>query len=410
MTVILDRPYQFIPPCRNDLWPGFIQRFRLFDYYLRKKEGVVSFDCRNLEVLRESLDAGDGILLAPNHCRYADPLVMGWPARMTKRHVYAMASWHLFNKHWFDSFAIQRMGGFSVFREGPDRQALETAIDILVEAHRPLILFPEGTTNRTNDVLKPLLDGVTFIARTAARRRAKRVGGKVVIHPVAIKYLCTMPIDDWAHHQLQRIEQHLGWQKPVALPLLERTLRVAEALLGLREVEYRGRCGEGTLPQRRDALIEHVLCQAEQRLQTGVAAASSSNFADQVRARVRAIRSEVHSRWFSNHPDEPEKRLLRGDVAAADMAQDLLSYPDGYLNRDSATDTRVVETIQRMQETLFGKADVGIPLHSVVELSDAIEVPAEKAPRGIEDPLITGIRDSLNEMLGRLSQEARPIG
>ena len=127
---------------------------------------------------RESLDRGDGILLAPNHCRYADPLVLGWPARELRTHVYAMASWHLFNKGRFDAFAIRKMGGFSIHREGTDRQSLETAIDILATAERPLILFPEGTTNRTNDVLKPLLDGVSFIARSAARRRAKACGGR----------------------------------------------------------------------------------------------------------------------------------------------------------------------------------------------------------------------------------------
>src|ERR1700681_3372700 len=37
-----------------------------------------------------------------------------------------------------------RAGGFSVFREGLDREALKTASQILVEARRPLVVFPEG--------------------------------------------------------------------------------------------------------------------------------------------------------------------------------------------------------------------------------------------------------------------------
>ena len=101
-------------------------------------------------------------------------LVMGWPARILGTHVFAMASWHLFNEGWFDAFAIRKMGGFSINREGTDRQSLETAIDILANAERPLILFPEGSTNRLNDYLLPLLEGVTFIARSAARRRASK--------------------------------------------------------------------------------------------------------------------------------------------------------------------------------------------------------------------------------------------
>ena len=71
------------------------------------------------------------------------------------------------------------MGAFSVNREGVDRQAINMAIEILETAERPLIVFPEGAVSRTNDRLHALLDGVAFIARAAAKRRAKHVeGGK----------------------------------------------------------------------------------------------------------------------------------------------------------------------------------------------------------------------------------------
>ncbi len=165
MPVVLDRPYQFVPPHRGDWWPSFIQKFHIVDWFLKKKEGVVGHECRGLEHWEASKGRGDGILLAPNHCRYADPLVLGWPSRHLDQHVHAVASWHLFNQGSFDAFAIQKMGGFSLNREGTDRASLNAAIQILTEARRPLILFPEGATNRTNDVLKPLLDGVAFIAR-----------------------------------------------------------------------------------------------------------------------------------------------------------------------------------------------------------------------------------------------------
>ena len=149
-----------------------IQRFRLIDRWLRKSHGVTSYECRGVEKLRESLAAGHGIMLTPNHCRPSDPIVMGFPAREAKTHVYAMASWHLYNQDRFTAFAIRKMGGFSVNREGVDRKSLNTAIDVLESAERPLIVFPEGVTTRLNDRLLDFLDGVAFIARTAARRRA----------------------------------------------------------------------------------------------------------------------------------------------------------------------------------------------------------------------------------------------
>ena len=115
---------------------------------------------------------------------------MGWLAQRSQharlRHGQ-LAS--VSNQDRFTAWAIQKMGGFSVYREGMDRKAIETAIDILARAERPLILFPEGRVTRTNDKLSALLDGVAFIARSGAQRRQKLVpNGQVVIHPVAIKY------------------------------------------------------------------------------------------------------------------------------------------------------------------------------------------------------------------------------
>ena len=96
------------------------------------------------------------------------------------------------------------------------------------------------------------------------------------------------------------------------------------------------------------------------------------------------------------------------DAEAADLARELLSYPDCYLMPESATDTRVVETIQRLQEFHFGKADVSIPLHVVIEFGEAIDVPAKKGSRDGGDPIMIELRDRLSSMIEALSKEARP--
>ncbi|MCP4887332.1 MAG: 1-acyl-sn-glycerol-3-phosphate acyltransferase [Planctomycetaceae bacterium] len=402
MSLVFDQPYEFVPPHRGNGWPSAIQYLRLVDRYLHRKEGVVDYECRGLDHFGDALARGDGILLAPNHCRYADPLVLGWPAREVKTHVYAMASWHLFNNSGFDSFALRKMGAFSINREAVDRQSLETAISALADAERPLILFPEGTTNRTNDVLKPLLDGVSFVARSAARRRKKKSGGQVVMIPVAIKYLCVSDMRGWADEQLNRIEQRLGWLKPLDEGIWERTVHLAEALLSLREIEYFRKVKSGDLSVRRDQLIEFLLTQVEKRI-------FSNGKSGEVRDRVRAIRTEIISQYFSTEVDSAEKKRLRYDSVAAELAQDLLSYPDCYLQPKQVTDTRIVETIQRMQETFFGEADASVPLKAVIKFDEPIVVPAEKAPRGQADPLLTLLKDRLTSSLEQLSSESRPM-
>ena len=402
MTVVFDRPYKFVPPHRGNWWPALIQTFRLYDPYLRKKEGVVSCESRQLHHFNDSVKRGDGILLAPNHCRYADPLVLGWPAKEAGTYLYAMASWHLFNGKWFDSFAVNKMGAFSVYREGPDRQSLETAINILADAERPLVLFPEGTTNRTNDVLKPLLEGVTFIARTAARKRAKNGSGQVVMMPVGIKYLCKSDISEWADGQLTRIEDRFGWTRRGNLSILHRTIRLAEGMLSLREIEYLGKSNAGPLPHRRDYLIQQMLKQLEKDL--GIARVNT----DDIRARIAAIRTKAATEYMTTE-STTRKQAMRANVVAVELAQDISSYPDCYLRPDQTTDTRIVETIQRMQETLFGKADATIPLHAVVQFDKPIVVPAEKGPKGVTDPLLEQLACRLTMILDALSLEANPV-
>ena len=62
MSIVLQRPYQFIPPHRGNFWPTLIQKFRVVDHYLRFKEGVRSFECRNLELFERALRDDRGIL------------------------------------------------------------------------------------------------------------------------------------------------------------------------------------------------------------------------------------------------------------------------------------------------------------------------------------------------------------
>lgn len=414
MTVVFERPYEFVPPIRSTLWPWLIQRLHLYDRYLRKREGVVDYELRDIHHLQDSIDAGHGILLAPNHCRYADPLIMGWPARELGIHVYAMASWHLFNENVLVSLAIRCMGGFSIFREGNDRQSLETAIGILVDGKRPLVIFPEGTTNRTNDKLKSLLDGVGFIARTAARRRAKAFAkadndrsndpnsGKVVVHPIAIKYLSVNKIDDWATQQLTQFERHFGWQQMPKRDIRQRTVQLGEALLGLKETQYFGATRAGDPASRREALTQHILASTEKEM--GIETVD-----EEIRERVRQIRSTASDRYFENHSETEIALQLHRHVAAADLAQEFASYPDSYLDADEVTDTRIVETIQRMQETVYGKSDHSIPLKAVIRFAPAIQVETKRPPKGQRDPLMQTIDDQLNTMIAKLSTEARKI-
>lgn len=411
MTVVLDRPYEFVPPYSGNLWPTMIQKLRLIDRHLAGREGVMTYELRHADRFAKSLAAGHGILLAPNHCRYADPIVLGWLAREVNTHLFAMASWHLFNTTPFEAFALRRMGAFSIYREGNDRQAIETAINTLVTGERPLAIFPEGTTNRTNDLLKPLLDGVTFIARTAAKKRAKQAtantqgSGKVVIHPVGLKYLCIDDAWKWADAQLRGLETVLSW-KPApsstdSAHLIGRLIKVSEAHLALKEIEHTGKASSGDLRARRDSLIEYLLKKCESRYSLEI------DSDDGVRDRVRRIRTAVATTFFAASEENLDPGAYLRDADDADLAQFLLSFPDEYLLPGQITDTRIVETIQRIQEAIYGKVKETMPMKVIIEVDAAIEVSPERPPRGEKDPLLCQLDERLRTMLARLSKEAR---
>lgn len=414
MSVVFDRPYRFIPPHTGNRWPNFIQTTRLYDLYLRRAEGVVDGEIRGLHHFEGPLRRGDGIILAPNHCRYADPLILGWPARQLKTHLYAMASWHLFNKGPVAEFALRKMGAFSLNREATDRKSLDFAVNTLVHATRPLVLFPEGATYRTNDYLKPLLDGVTFIARTAARKAAKEAAKQsgdpsprqITILPIGIKYLCLDPVRPWADKQLTNLEKRFGWRPGDASDnLLRRTDRVHRAHLGTIAARFDAPlCGDTAHDQRQN-LIRHLLAQSEPALDLTPAAEDGDA---EPSHRARAIRTAVVADLFSDAPVH-ERVDLRRHSNAADAILELAAYPRHYLDPNVATDTRVVETIQRMQESLDGECDSSMRLKSIIRFDDPIAVPTDKPPRGQTDPLRLQLRGRLDAMISELSTEAKRI-
>jgi len=83
------------------------------------------------------------------------------------------------------AWLLRRIGAFSVYREGLDRTALKTAIELLVEARRPLVIFPDGIITRSNDRLGAFYEGPAFIAHSAAKQRAKnKPGARTLLMPL----------------------------------------------------------------------------------------------------------------------------------------------------------------------------------------------------------------------------------
>jgi 1-acyl-sn-glycerol-3-phosphate acyltransferase len=303
-----------------------------------------------------------------------------------------MASWHLFMQSWLQTFVLRRVGGFSIYREGMDRTALNTAIEILATAERPLVIFPEGVVTRTNDRLYPMLEGTSFIARGAARKRAAATpAGQVVVHPVATRYRYQGDVPATIEPVLVDIEHRLAWRPQKHLGIEPRIARVGQALLTLKEVECLGQAQTGTIPERLQRLIDAVLVPLEKEWLRG-------ERSGHVVERVKRLRAAVVPDLAKGALAEEERQRRWRQLADMYLAEQLSSYPPNYV-AEGATPERLLETVERYEEDLTDKARPHYPLHANVTVGDAIVVsPARE--RGGEDPVLVELERQLKLMLG----------
>ena len=61
----------------------------------------------------------------------------------------------------------------------------------------------------------------------------------MVLHPVAIRYFFLGDLEQSLEPVLEEIERRLSWRPLSGKPMKERIIKVGEALLTLKELEYR---------------------------------------------------------------------------------------------------------------------------------------------------------------------------
>lgn len=392
--IVIDEPYEFVPPYRGR-WLSWAFRLWLRPY-LRRTYGIIKCEYSGLEHIRDSLRAGHGILMCPNHTRDSDPMLIGMLCRKIPSHVYSMASWHIFKQSAIEAFVVRRLGGFSIYREGLDRQALDTAVQIVESAERPLVIFPEGVISRANDRLNPLMEGVSFIARVAAKKRAeKSPDRKVVIHPVGIRYRLVGDLMESIGPTLSRLEQRTFWKTHEDLPVIERIRRLARAHLASREIEILGDCQHGPLRPRMVHLLNSIL-QPFERQWLGKARTGDTI------SRVKDLRSAIVPDLLKGSLSDSEKRQRWRQLTDCYYAQTMAMYPQDYLDegiRGPVTPERIAETVHRLEEDLTDKVTPHPSWRVEFSIGEAIEVEPGRKPRG-SDPLMDTLRSRMLGLLG----------
>ncbi len=389
-NIVIAKPYRFVPPRFSPFWARIIQWY--LPAFLRKSFGITSWECVGAEHLAASLKAGCGVLLASNHCRPCDPMVLGLLGRDVGQPFHVMASWHLFMQDRLQTFLLPRIGGFSVYREGLDRESLKCATRILAEARFPLAIFPEGFVTRNNDQLFNLMDGVAFLARSAAKQRAASPSaGRVVVHPVFIRYFFEGDLAATLAPVLQKIEARLSWQPQNQLSLRDRIVKAGHALLALKEIEYLGAPQPGGAKERLPRLLDHLLEPLEKEWTGGRREPDPM-------ARIKRLRAAIVPDIIHGELAEVERARRWRQLADLYLAQQLHCYTGDYL-ADAPTPERLIETVERYEEDLTDAASPHPPLHAVISVGQAIEA-APTRDRNLEtDPVSGELRRQLEILL-----------
>ena len=394
-VLVADSKYKFVPPHEGKLWPRLLGR--LMPHFLRRKHGITEIEVRGDDAIGKLLASGHGILLAPNHCRMSDAIVLQSLSRKLKQPFFVMASSHLFRGSRLLAWLLRRLGAFSVYREGIDRQAVQKGIDILVDGRRPLVLFPEGALSQANDHLNELQEGVSFIARSAAAKLEKTTvessssPRKVYTVPVAIRYVYEGDIEATAGAMLSSIEKRLSWKTQEGQCLVERIYRVGNALLSLKELEYLGQSHTGELDERLTRLIDHLLTPLETEWLGGAKEGA-------VILRVKELRRAILPAMIDGSLAQAELDRRWKHLETAGFAQSLSLYPARYV-ASKPTAERILETVERFNEHLNGDETVHGPMKAIIQVGEPIEVSPKRDRSAKVDALMLSVEQQLKQLL-----------
>ncbi len=392
---LLEANYRFRPPRPSRVWQWLLTPVRR--YLVRRKYGIRDIDIRGSQHVRAALDAGHAIMFAINHPAHGDPFVTFEVMHRLRVPCCYLAAWQVFvGALGLRGFAFQRLGAFSVDREGTDLRSFRTAVDILATGRYSLVIYPEGDVYHLNDRITPLREGAATIALAADRRRRKAELSPVRIVPCAVKYFYLEDPTPILESVMTRIEQHLYWRPRPETPLHERVYRVAEGLLALKELEYMPGLGSGPLSKRLSALSEHILAGLEKR-RLGKTGRGT------VAERVKTLRQDV----LNALPDTAPSAGDHADLDALHLVTQLSSYPGDYLAKEPSIE-RVAETIDKLEEDALGAVNAGarMPRRAVVSFGeplDLVEAARGESGRSAAAPITARIEQTLQTLLDSIA-------
>ncbi len=260
-----------------------------------------------------------------------------------------------------------------------------------------------------------------MIVLTATHRRKRANGPPLYIVPCGLKYYYLQDPMPQVESVMGQLEEQIYWRPRPDRPLVERIHRYAEAILALKELEYRQALTEGSLTQRIGSLSEHILAQMEERHLAKVSQDPIPVRVKQLRHQIlvelgaQATDDDVAGEAGSNGttPNVEEEVLAAGrrDLQDLHLVTQLFSYPGDYVAEDPSIE-RICETIDKFEEDALGTECAGARTdrRAILRFGSPIDVTAQfTASKGkLREnavSLTTMIEQRMQEQVDRIRQE-----
>ena len=302
------------------------------------------------EMIREAMEKGDRLLFVINHPTHSDAQVLTEIHRRLGVPSCFMAAYDVFLRAGFHAWCMQRMGNFSIDREGSDRKAMAAAIKVLTDGERALNIYPEGNVFLTNDRLAPFLDGAAFIALKA---QATLDGAEVKVVPVSMKFTHLTAPRETVTARMQQLGSASGYkfaagssEDPVGA-VFGVGCHVLGKLLGRHGFPEEVPADAPTLHER----LRNFTCGLVSDVEKGLGIDPPEGQA--LRERISKARSMIHQiRTNPGSRDHPE---IDGLADRAILALRINGYNEPYLAERPTID-RYDETVERIAEDYHSRS------------------------------------------------------
>ena len=404
------KPFSFRPPKRNPfvLWVVKL----IIKGELRRKLKVVDVEVPDADLKRLRSLKGKRCLILPTHSGGFEPYIIFYLSKLLRDDYNYMAAMEAFDQKPLLGALIQRLGVYSIIRGTADRPSLQMTKQLLVDAKRWLVVFPEGQTVWQNDTVIPFQEGVTQLAfkgyETAADADSD---ASLFCVPIAVKYVYLENMETEIDASLARLEAEVfPSDHTIGGKRYDRLREIGHAVLAANEAKHGVKSDESLgFDERIQAMKERVVQAMEQQLD--VTPRGDASLLDRVRALFNAVDRIVM--------EEPEgtpyqQKLARErQQAARDLYDDLWRVLQfiaiyGEYVRESVTAERFLDALCLLEMEVFGERRMWGPRQARVRVGEPIDLKdraeayqADK--RGTTHAVTVALESSAREMLTGLA-------